>query len=172
MGAVVDERHAASRETGRGTPDGADADVEAVIRASRALLGVIATSVTEALETVTLPQFRVLVVLASSGPLPIGAVAARLNAVPSTFSRFLDRMEDAGLVARSPSPGSRREILVQLAEKGAGIVHEATQRRRESVAEILRRLGPAERAAIVAALDTFSAAAGEPSPETMLTMGL
>jgi DNA-binding MarR family transcriptional regulator len=172
MGAVDDEGHQRGREAGGAGPGGADADVEAVIRASRALLGVIATSVTEALETVTLPQFRVLVVLASSGPLPIGAVAARLNAVPSTFSRFLDRMEDAGLVARSPSPGSRREILVQLAEKGARIVHEATQRRRESVAEILGRLGPSERAAIVAALDTFSAAAGEPSPETMLTMGL
>lgn len=172
MGAVVDERHEASRETAGGPAEGAGADVEAVIRASRALLGVIATSVTEALETVTLPQFRVLVVLASSGPLPVGAVAGRLRAVPSTFSRFLDRMEDAGLVARSPSPGSRREVLVKLTDKGARIVHEATQRRRESMAEILGRLEPDQRAALVSALDTFSTAAGEPSPESLLTMGL
>jgi DNA-binding MarR family transcriptional regulator len=172
MGAVKDEGHERDFRQGHASSQGADADVESVIRASRALLGVIATSVAEALETVTLPQFRVLVVLASSGPLPIGAVAARVNAVPSTFSRFLDRMEEAGLVARGPSPDSRREILVRLADDGARIVHEATQRRRESMAEILGRLDSRERKALVTALDAFSAAAGEPSPETLLTMGL
>lgn len=172
MGPVKGDGQERALQQGHASSQGADADVESVIRASRAILGMIATSVTEALETVMLPQFRVLVVLASSGPLPIGAVAARLGAVPSTFSRFLDRMEEAGLVARGPSPDSRREILVGLADKGARIVHEATQRRRESMAEILGRLDPSERGALVTALDAFSAAAGEPSPETLLTMGL
>lgn len=44
------------------------------LAASRALLGVVARSVMEALEDVTLPQFRVLVVLTAHGRLPIGAV--------------------------------------------------------------------------------------------------
>lgn len=147
-------------------------EVESVLRASRALLGVVAQSVVEALESVTLPQFRVLVVLASSGPAPIGVLAATLGSVPSTFSRFLDRMEEAGLVARQPSPGSRREVLIALEPRGAAIVEEATERRRRAIAEILRRLGSAERAALVAALDSFSLAAGEPAPETLLVMGL
>ena len=147
-------------------------DVESVLRASRALLGVIARSVAEALDSVTLPQFRVLVVLASSGPCPVGILASRLGAVASTFSRFLDRMETAGLVQRLPSPDSRRETLVGLAPKGARIVQEATDRRREAMAEILDRLAPEEHAVLVAALDTFSAAAGEPAPETLLTLGL
>ncbi|WP_415854362.1 MarR family winged helix-turn-helix transcriptional regulator [Sinomonas sp. G460-2] len=158
---------------GEGTaPGGAEADVEAVLRASRALLGVVASSVADALETVTLPQFRVLVVLASSGSTAIGALAARLGAVASTFSRFIDRMEDGGFVERAPSPDSRREILVRITPKGTDIVYGATQQRRESIARILRRLGREERASIVAGLETFSAAAGEPSPETLLTLGL
>lgn len=147
-------------------------EAESVLRASRALLGVIAQSVVEALESVTLPQFRVLVVLASSGSVPIGVLAGKLNSVPSTFSRFLDRMEDAGLVVRRPSPGSRREVLVALEPKGAAIVEEATKRRRRAIAEILQRLDAQERDRLVCALDSFSLAAGEPAPETLLIMGL
>lgn len=160
--------NSASQAQGGGAHD----EVESVLRASRALLGVVARSVAEALESVTLPQFRVLVVLASTGPAPIGILAAKLGSVPSTFSRFLDRMEEAGLVARQPSPGSRREVLIALQPKGAAIVEEATERRRQAIAEILQRLGKTERAAILAAMDEFSAAADEPAPETLLVLGL
>jgi DNA-binding MarR family transcriptional regulator len=149
-----------------------DDEVEAVLRASRALLGVVARSVAEALESVTLPQFRVLVVLASSGPMPIGTLASRLGSTPSTFSRFLDRMEEARLVARQPSPDSRREVLVALRPRGAAIVEEATEQRRKAMAEILRHLSGSERTAVVGALDAFSRAAGEPAPETLLVLGL
>jgi DNA-binding MarR family transcriptional regulator len=146
-------------------------EVESVLRASRALLGVVARSIAEALESVTLPQFRVLVVLASSGPVPIGILAAKLGSVPSTSSRLLDRMEEAGLVARQPSPDSRREVLIALRPRGAAIVQEATERRRQAIAGILHGLDSTQRDAIVAALDTFSAAAGEPAPETLLILG-
>lgn len=160
---------------GKTTPAGGSSgydDVESVLRASRALLGVVARSVAEALESVTLPQFRVLVVLASTGPAPIGVLAGKLGTVPSTFSRFLDRMEEAGLVARQPSPDSRREVLIALQPKGAAIVEEATERRRQAFGEILQRLGSTQRAALLAAMDDFSAAAGEPAPETLLVLGL
>lgn len=161
--------------TPSGTAEGGSGlheEVESVLRASRALLGVVARSVAEALESVTLPQFRVLVVLASSGPTPIGALAAKLGSTPSTFSRFLDRMEEAGLVARQPSPGSRREVLVALRPRGATIVEDATQRRRGAMAEILARLDTAQRGALASALDAFSHAAEEPAPETLLVLGL
>ncbi|WP_334171969.1 MarR family winged helix-turn-helix transcriptional regulator [Sinomonas sp.] len=158
----------ASQAEGSGVYD----EVEAVLRASRALLGVVARSVAEALESVTLPQFRVLVVLASSGPVPIGILAAKLGSVPSTFSRFLDRMQEAGLVTRQPSPDSRREVLIALQPRGAAIVEEATERRRLAIGEILEGLDRTERAAIVAAMDEFSAGARAPAPETLLILGL
>ncbi|ASN53635.1 MarR family transcriptional regulator [Sinomonas sp. R1AF57] len=159
-------------ETAQRPSEAGHDDVEAVLRASRALLGIVASSLSNALESVSLPQFRVLVVLASCGPTPIGALAGKLGSVPSTFSRFLDRMEEAELVERQPSPDSRREVLVALRPKGAAIVQEATERRRAAIAEILQRAGAGELAIIVEGLGAFSVAAGEPAPETLIVLGL
>jgi DNA-binding MarR family transcriptional regulator len=147
-------------------------DVDSVLRASRALMGVVARSLMPALESVTLPQFRVLVVLASSGPVPIGFLASRLGTVASTFSRFVDRLEDASLVEREPNPDSRREILVRLTAKGEEMVREVTERRRHAMAGVLERLTPGERCSLAHALDIFSAAADEPTPEMLLVLGV
>jgi DNA-binding MarR family transcriptional regulator len=145
---------------------------EATLRASRALLGIVARSVADALEQVTLPQFRVLVVLAGSGAMRMGALAARVGAVPSTFSRTIDRMVDGGWVARQESPQSRRETLVDLTENGRRLVDQVTERRRRQVASVLTSLTTDEQQQIIAALELLSTAAGEPTPEDLLTLGL
>ncbi len=73
---------------------------DATLLASRALLGVVARSVSSALEFVTLPQFRVLVVLSGSGPMRMGALAERLHANQSTFSRSMDKIVSGGWAQR------------------------------------------------------------------------
>lgn len=145
---------------------------EATLRASRALLGIVARSVADALEQVTLPQFRVLVVLAGSGPMRMGALAARVGAVPSTFSRTIDRMVDGGWVLRQESPQSRREILVDLTKSGRQLVEQVTERRRRQVASVLTSLSSEDQQQVIDALETFSTAAGEPTPEDLLVLGL
>src|SRR5437764_5273934 len=91
--------------------------VDDVVLASRALLAIVARTITPALEQVTLPQFRVLVVLVGAGPHRVGALAERLDALPSTFSRALDRLEQGGWVERMPSVESRREVIVRATER-------------------------------------------------------
>jgi DNA-binding MarR family transcriptional regulator len=150
-------------------------DVEALeqtLTASRALLGVVARSVADALDQVTLPQFRVLVVLSAEGPLRVSTLAQRMRAVPSTFSRALDRMEAAGLLAREENPESRREVLVTLTDAGRRLVADVTERRRAEIRAILQRLTPAEQHAVAGALASFARAAGEPSAEDLLVLGL
>ncbi|HOY83272.1 MAG TPA: MarR family transcriptional regulator [Rhodoglobus sp.] len=145
---------------------------EATLATSRALLGVIARSVAEALELVTLPQFRVLVILASSGPLRMSSLAARVKAVPSTFSRSIDRMEQAGWVTRTHSSDRRREVLVDLSAHGRQLVMHVTERRRKEIREILAQLKPEDRQAVGRALALFAAAAGEPPAEDLITLGV
>lgn len=145
---------------------------EATLRASRALLGIVARSVSDALEQVTLPQFRVLVVLSGSGAMRMGALAARVGALPSTFSRTIDRMVDGGWVLRQESPQSRREILVDLTDDGRRLVDQVTERRRRQVASVLTSLTAEEQQQIIDAMEVFSTAAGEPTPEDLLTLGL
>lgn len=150
----------------------ADVAVEHTLTASRALLGVVARSVAEALEQVTLPQFRVMVLLAAEEPLRVSTLAQRMGVVPSTFSRALDRMVAAGWLAREENPESRRETLVRLTDQGRRLVEEVTRRRRTEIQGILRRLTPAERATVAEGLAVFAAAAGEPAIEELLVLGL
>jgi DNA-binding MarR family transcriptional regulator len=145
---------------------------EAVLAASRALLGVVAQSVAPALEFVTLPHFRVLVVLRSGGPLRMGSLAERMGANSSTFSRSIDRMVTGGWVERSASPDSRREVLISATPAGRGLVDAVTERRRLAISEILSEMTPESQGSLVAALEVFSAAAREPAVEDLLILGL
>jgi DNA-binding MarR family transcriptional regulator len=149
-----------------------DEVTDLTLQASRALLGVVARSVAEALDVVTLPQFRVLVMLDAAGPLRMGVLAERMGANASTFTRSVDRMVENGWVVRKPSPDSRREVIIALTRAGKRIVEKVTTRRRHELAAILERLTPAEVQAVGVGLQTFARAAGEPLPEDLLTLGL
>lgn len=145
---------------------------DATLTASRALLGVVARSVSEVLELVTLPQFRILVVIASSGPLRMGDIAKRVGATPSTLSRTIDRLEGGGWVRREHSPDSRREIFIHLTAHGEQVVAHVTERRRREIGEVLDQLKPDDRVAVGRAFALFAAAAGEPPPEDVIVLGV
>ncbi|QNE45884.1 MarR family transcriptional regulator [Glaciihabitans sp. INWT7] len=145
---------------------------EAILTSSRALLGVVARSVSPALEFVTLPQFRVLVVLTSSGPLRMGSLAERMGANSSTFSRSIDRMVAGGWVERGPSPDSRREVLIRATESGRALVDEVTARRRHAVSDIIATMSAEDQQSVVSALEIFADAASEPAVEELLILGL
>ncbi|KFF60255.1 hypothetical protein JF66_05640 [Cryobacterium sp. MLB-32] len=146
---------------------------DATLAASRALLGVVARSVVAALDVVTLPQFRVLVVLSTAGPTRMGVVAERMGVIPSTFSRFIDRMVAGGWVARTSSPDSRREVLLDLTPSGRQLVDEVTERRRTGIAEILSAMSVPQQRAVEQAFEAFAAAAGEtPATVDLLTLGI
>lgn len=145
---------------------------EATLLVSRALLGVVARSLGPALESITLPQFRVLVLLSSTGPIRLGALAEQMHANPSTFSRSIDRLVVGGWVNREPSPESRREVVLELTSAGLDLVNEVTDRRRRELVTILDRLTAAERETVELALSLLANAAGEPSPQELLVLGI
>ncbi len=155
------------------TPADADSQAaDATLAASRALLGVVARSMVSALDDVTLPQFRVLVVLSSAGPMRMGAIAERMGVIPSTFSRFIDRMVAGGWVERASSPDSRREVLLELTRPGRDLVDQVTTRRRAHISAVLASMSLDQQAAVWAAFQAFADAAGEPPASDLLTLGI
>lgn len=145
---------------------------EAALLLSRSLLGVVARSLGDALDQVTLPQFRVLVLLTASGPTQMSVLAEQLNAVPSTFTRVIDRLEAGGWVVRSHSSGDRRQVLVTSTTLSRQLVDEVTERRRKQIASILSRLDSTQQSSLLNAFEAFTAAAGEPAVEDLLILGL
>jgi DNA-binding MarR family transcriptional regulator len=165
----------AEERTVTGPAEGDDdfqADVDAVLEASRALVGVLARSFAEVLDQVTLVQFRVLVVLCSEGPLRSGALAERLGIHQSTFTRTADRLVSQGWVRRETSAESRREVLVDLTDSGRELVEDVMRRRAKDVERVLGDASQRDRARIRAGFEAFARAAGEPDAALLLTMGL
>ncbi|MFE1776654.1 MarR family winged helix-turn-helix transcriptional regulator [Streptomyces sp. NPDC059008] len=152
-------------ERAEGSPDMGDVDAvtRAVLTASRVLVGVSARSLAAVEDKVTLPQFRLLVVLSVHGATNLSTVAELLGVNPSTAMRMIDRLTGAGLTDRQANPDNRRETLIQLTEDGRRIVDEVTTRRREEIAAIVGRMDPAQGEALVDALTAFTEAAGEPA---------
>ena len=66
--------------------------VEALMTASRVLVGITARSLAGLPAEVTLPQFRALVVLASRGPQRPADISAELGVAPSTGTRMCERL--------------------------------------------------------------------------------
>lgn len=142
--------------------DDVDAVTRAVLIASRLLVAVSARSLAAVEDRVTLPQFRMLVVLSMRGATKLVVLADLLQVTPSTAMRTVDRLIAAGLADRQVNPDNRRETLLRLTDEGRRTVVDVTARRRTETAAIVERLAPAQRAALVEALTAFNEAGGEP----------
>ncbi|MFF6888810.1 MarR family winged helix-turn-helix transcriptional regulator [Streptomyces sp. NPDC012421] len=146
--------------------DDIEAVTRAVMTASRLLVAVSARSLATVEESITLPQFRMLVVLSTHGPSKLVALADHLGVQPSTAMRMVDRLIATGLMSRRTNPGNRRETVLSLTEEGGRVVQDVTARRRNEITAVLRRLEPAQRSALIEALGAFNAAGQEPAFDT------
>lgn len=155
MSATQRRRRAAAR--------GPSADqIDAVLRASRALVGIAAESIAAVDGDVTVPQLRVLVMVDTKGPLNLAAVAAGLDVSASNASRICDRLIRAGLLDRQDLPHDRRHIKLSLTDAGRRLVNKMTKHRRTAIIRVLRDMDPDDREQLTTALDRFATAAGEP----------
>lgn len=145
--------------------------IDAVLLASRALVGVAARSLAEVEDEdeVTLPQFRALVVLATRER-NLGELAEALDVHPSSATRLCTRLEAKGLITRRPGTRSRRELLVSLTRDGQTLVDRVTRSRRREIARIVARIPEREQRVLVHALGVFAQAARE-SPEPSWSFG-
>jgi DNA-binding MarR family transcriptional regulator len=146
----------------RGQPVEVDLDVvtDSVLVSSRVLIAVASRSIAAVDGSVTLPQFRALVVL-EHRQRAVGELAAELRIQPSTATRLCDRLVRKGLVRRAVQPTNRREVTVWLSEAGEELVRDVTRRRRREIAAIMQRVPAEQRSMIVEALTAFREAAGE-----------
>jgi DNA-binding MarR family transcriptional regulator len=132
-----------------------------MLASSRALVAVASRSIAAVDGTVTLPQFRALLVLERDGPRKVGVLARELRIQPSTATRLCDRVVRKGLASRDVDATNRREVIVTLSEPGRALVRDVTSRRRREIAAIMAQVPPVQWAAIIDALTAFCAAAGE-----------
>jgi DNA-binding MarR family transcriptional regulator len=139
-----------------------DVITDALLTASRLLVSMSARSIAQVDDTITIAQFRTLVILSHRGPVNLATLANLLGVQPSATGRMVDRLVAAGLIDRLPHPTSRRELIAALTKRGREVVRRVTAYRRAEIAAIVEKMPPPERHGLVRALTAFTAAGGEP----------
>ena len=66
-------------------------------------------------------QGRILYVLWQQDGLTISQISAQTSLANTTLTSMLDRMEQSGLILRTPSPTDRRAMLIRLTDKARSL---------------------------------------------------
>lgn len=149
-----------NQNTGAASAQVTAEQVDAVMLAAQALVGVAAQSVIEVEDQVTLPQLRVLVLIASRGTLNLNALAQEMGIHPSNATRACDRLVASGLLRRAESSVDRRNLVLELTDEGEHLVEELMKHRRDAIATVLEQVPEPRRCALTSAMLTFAHFAG------------
>jgi DNA-binding MarR family transcriptional regulator len=128
---------------------------------TRALVGLTLQSLRVLDGEVSLPQFRLLLVLSELGQVPSSRLAAELGMTASSVTRLADRLEGAGLLVRGADPRSRSIVTLEVTAAGVDLVARVVERRHLLLAAVLERMEPGEREAAVRVARRVSALSGD-----------
>ncbi len=98
------------------------------------------------------PQLVCLREIRNQGPINPGQLARSVSLTPPTVSGILDRLEVRGLLTRQRRNRDKRQVLVQLTDKGQQVVSQTPPPLQELFTQRLGALPPARRRAISKAL--------------------
>jgi DNA-binding MarR family transcriptional regulator len=137
---------------------------DATAEAARAVIGLLEVLWDRGRDAVpTTPvsssQLRVLHVLHEEDGINLRRLGTVLGATASSVSRLCDRLEAMGLVERSPSPVSRRELELHLTRRAETYLDELRSRREAALREVLDRMPATDRRSLLRGLEGFRAAA-------------
>ncbi|QMU80274.1 MarR family transcriptional regulator [Streptacidiphilus sp. PB12-B1b] len=109
-------------------------------------------------------QLRALVAIDRYEGMNLRGLCALLGSSPSSVSRLCDRLAALGMVERSPSTVSRREVELRLTRYGRTVVEELRDHRVRRLLELFAVLRPSQLAQLGKGLqllvDTADASAG------------
>jgi DNA-binding MarR family transcriptional regulator len=106
---------------------------------------------------VTRPQWRVLITLDRNESINQGGLADLLEVEPITLCRMVDRLQEAGLVERRPSPADRRVWQLFLTDKSRPLLKQLRGVATELLEEAMAGISQAEQVQLDATLERVRA---------------
>jgi DNA-binding MarR family transcriptional regulator len=111
--------------------------------------------------TLTMQQFKVLLILSYTGGSPGQELAGIMGASLATMTGIVDRLVAAGLVDRREDPHDRRIRRVTLTDAGRAHVDEIVVAGREHLQAVLRRLDTDDLRVVEQAMSLLTSAAAQ-----------
>src|SRR5580692_2544490 len=96
-------------------------------------------------------QLAALAALERHGAMTPGELAEHEKVQPPSMTRVIAALEESGLVIRGPHATDRRQVVLTVTQAGREVVQKSRRLREAWLAQRLRELTPAERAALRAA---------------------
>jgi DNA-binding MarR family transcriptional regulator len=96
-------------------------------------------------ESVTLTLLAALMTLAKCGPMSPGELAALERVQPPSMTKILVKLEEKGLIARTPHPTDRRQVVVVATDAGRALLAKERHERDAWLSTRLAMIAPAER---------------------------
>jgi DNA-binding MarR family transcriptional regulator len=146
--------------------DNAADNTAAVDDAAQTLLAAWDAARERATPRLSSPQLSALLVVEVDEGVNLRTLAGRLRMILSSASRLCDRLVASGLVERVPGRLDRREIALYLTASSRQLLADLRASRRGMIGEVLDRMTPAGRAALIRGLTEFAAAAAADENET------
>ncbi len=103
----------------------------------------------------TMPQLKVVLLLFTSGPSRMSAIASEMGFSMATATGVVDRLVDRGLVLREGDPSDRRVVMCRLSEEGDMLINGLWQMSQDQLGGMMRSLAPAQLRLIARALDAL-----------------
>jgi DNA-binding MarR family transcriptional regulator len=100
----------------------------------------------------SMPQLVTLHLLAHAGGRSVGEIGNRLRLSPAATSHLVDKLVQAGLVARAEDPDDRRSRRLAITPVGRGLVDRINSERTRELSVVLSRISPQLRRQLADAL--------------------
>ncbi len=103
----------------------------------------------------TMPQFKLLLLIASRKGLTVGDLAQRLGVTPPTVTIMLDRLVEHGLVRREDDPVDRRLVIACMTASGLQLLQRLNLHADTEIAECMSDLSPADLHCLLTGLEAL-----------------
>jgi len=104
----------------------------------------------------SMPQFSILMQLHHRGACGMSEVSERFEITPAAASQLVEKLVQNGFVVREEDPHDRRAKLLNLTDKGRGLVQQGIEERYRWLDQLSERLTDDERVQISEALDILT----------------
>ncbi len=101
----------------------------------------------------SVPQFRALIFIHRQGQAALVEVSEHIGLTGATTCRMMDELVSRGLILSRPSTVDRRKIVLTVTEQGRGVLEAAHAGTLARLDDLLAPLQPAERSAVIQAMD-------------------
>ena len=128
-------------------------EADSAIRLRRVVLGLARRlNAASSGEGLTPAQASVLAIVVNRGPLGLAELTEIEGLNPTMLSRVVGRLDEIGLIVRTPDPGDLRSASLVATQRGQRVHQRILAQRAETVSRSAKRLTDEEHASLVRAL--------------------